>query len=59
MGNAQLRVWRLTMSPEQLDRVIAVATERYRAMTPADWRRIRREDRWGAVRAWIRWALHI
>lgn len=42
------------MAPEELDRVIAVATERYRAMTPADWRRIRREERRRARRAWLR-----
>lgn len=47
------------MSPERLDRVLAVATEYYRALTPADFRRMRREARWGAVRAWVRWALHI
>lgn len=47
------------MSPEQLDRLIAVATERYRAMTPADFRRMRREARWGAARAWVRWILHL
>lgn len=47
------------MTPERLEYVISLAKVRYRAMTPEDWRRIRREDRWGAVRAWIRWALHI
>lgn len=47
------------MTPEQLDRVIAVAAVRYRAMSSADFRRMRREARWGAVRAWARWALHI
>jgi len=32
------------MVPEQLDRAIAVAAARYRAMTPADFRRERRAD---------------
>lgn len=47
------------MSPDELDRAIAVAAQRYRAMTPADFRRQRREARWGAARAWARRALHI
>jgi hypothetical protein len=42
------------MSPEELDRVIAVAAERYRAMTPADFRRERRAERWARIRAWWR-----
>lgn len=33
------------MSPEELDRVCAVARERHRAMTPADHRRERRAGR--------------
>lgn len=47
------------MTPEQTDRVVTVAAMRYRAMSSADFRRQRREARWGAVRAWICWALHI
>jgi hypothetical protein len=47
------------LSPEEVDRAVAVARERYRALAPADFRRMRREDRMGAVRAWIRWILHI
>lgn len=42
------------MSPEELDRVIAVAAERYRAMTPADFRRERRAERRTRIRAWWR-----
>jgi hypothetical protein len=47
------------MTPPELDRIINIARERYRVLTPADFRRMRREARWGAVRAWVRWALHI
>lgn len=42
------------MSPEQIDRVIAVATVRYRAMTPADFHRMRREARKERLRALLR-----
>jgi hypothetical protein len=47
------------LSPEEVDRAVAVAQQRYSALTPKDFRRMRREARWGAVRAWIRWILHI
>jgi hypothetical protein len=51
------------LSPEELDRVTAVARERFRAMSAADIEREsranRREYRKGAVRAWIRWILHL
>lgn len=47
------------MTPEQTDRAVTVAAVRYRAMSPVDFRRQRREARWGAVHAWIRWILHI
>lgn len=42
------------MSPEQLDRVIAVATVRYRAMTPQDHRLARRMARRKRLRAALR-----
>jgi hypothetical protein len=49
------------MAPEDLDRMITVAAQRYSAMTPADWRRERREtrracraERWRRIRTWWR-----
>lgn len=47
------------MSPEALDRAVERARVAYKATTPAEWRHIRREGRMGAVRAWIRWILHV
>lgn len=47
------------LPPEEVDRVLADAAERYSALTPRDFRRIRREADWGAVRAWLRQLLHI
>lgn len=42
------------MAPEDLERAIERARERYSAMTPADFRRERRAERWSRVRAWWR-----
>lgn len=47
------------LTPEQTESVLRDAAERYSALTPKDFRRIRREADWGAVRAWIRWILHL
>lgn len=47
------------MAPAELDRIIALATERYRAQSARHIKAAKREARWGAVRAWIRWILHI
>lgn len=47
------------LSPEEVDRVLADAAERYSALTPRDFRRIRREADRSAVRAWLRRVLHI